>query len=149
MSTQEFHYTTYIRTTPENLWNAISTPEFTKQWWGEGISFDANKGSKWGYNNEKTGGCSMTGEITESQHPKRLVFTWGESKSNAKISSVTFEIEKVDDMVRLNVSHVELDADMAGRISQGWPRVLSSLKSLLESGKALNHPPKNAATCKA
>ena len=72
--------------------------------------------------------------------PKRLVLTWADPANEADVSRVTFEIEPVDDTVRLDVIHGDFKAgsDMVNKVSGGWPRVLSSLKSFLETGKALD-----------
>jgi uncharacterized protein YndB with AHSA1/START domain len=76
----------------------------------------------------------------ESVPPKRLVLTWAEPDNLKDKSRVTFEIEPVEDMVCLRVTHDKLRAGskMAGKVSKGWPRVLSSLKTFLETGKGLN-----------
>jgi uncharacterized protein YndB with AHSA1/START domain len=140
MNTTEFVYTTYIKTTPEKLWKAITTPEFTRQYWVEGIVSDWKKGSTWKH---ATDNYVMGGEVLESDPPRRLVMTWWEPDDGVNIarhSRVAFEIDAIDDMVRLNVIHNNLQPGsvMAGKISVGWPRVLSSLKSLLETGAALD-----------
>jgi uncharacterized protein YndB with AHSA1/START domain len=82
----------------------------------------------------------------ESVPPKRLVLTWAEPGNEADVSRVTFQIEPVEDEVRLDVIHGEFNpgSDMVQRVSGGWPRVLSSLKSFLETGKPLK-----AAVCGA
>ncbi|MDE2259436.1 MAG: SRPBCC family protein [Betaproteobacteria bacterium] len=144
MNSTEFVYTTYIKTTPEKVWAAITNPEFSRQYWTSGIGSDWKKGSKW---QQVSSGVPPTvmvsGEILESSPPKRLVMTWADPANTSDISEpsrVTFEIETIDDMVRLNVIHGNLKTGsiMAGRISMGWPRVLSSMKSFLETGAALN-----------
>ena len=81
--------------------------------------------------------------MLEAEPPRRLVLTWAAPKDKARRdrhSRVTFEIDPVADMVRLTVTHDELEAasEMQRKISEGWPRVLSSLKSLLETGRALD-----------
>jgi uncharacterized protein YndB with AHSA1/START domain len=85
----------------------------------------------------------MVGEILESVPPKRLVLTWAapaDAADAAGHSRVTFEIDAIEDMVRLKVihSHLRAGSEMAQKISAGWPRVLSSMKSFLESGTPLN-----------
>ena len=72
--------------------------------------------------------------------PKRLVLTWVDPDDLKDKSRVTFEIEKVEDMVCLTVTHDKFTAGstMAGKVSKGWPKVLSSLKTFLETGKGLN-----------
>lgn len=144
MNKVEFVYTTYIKATPEKLWNAIINPEFSRQYWVHGIISDWKKGSRWQHlvNNDKSK-VTLAGEILESEPPRRLVMTWADPadiSDRSEHSRVTFEIEPIEDMVRLNVIHGNLKPGsiMAGKISAGWPRVLSSMKSLLETGMALN-----------
>ena len=75
----------------------------------------------------------------ESVPPKRLVLTWADPSDEADISRVTFQIEALDNEVRLDVIHGDFQAgsDMVNKVSGGWPRVLSSMKSFLETGTAL------------
>ncbi len=142
MTKPELIYTTYIRTTPEKLWNAITNPEFARQYWGgnENVS-DWNKGSNWQHvANDATRTVRIVGKVLESVPPKRLVLTWADPANEADVSRVTFEIEPLGDEVRLDVIHGDFKpgSDMVDKVSGGWPRVLSSLKSFLETGKALN-----------
>lgn len=135
----EFVYTTYIRSTPENVWQAITNPEFTRQYWGHGNISDWKKGSTWKHETQD-GQVRIIGQVLESHPPKRLVLTWADPRDTADDSKVTFEIEQIEDMVRLNVVHggFKPGSTMSTKVSVGWPRVLSSLKTYLESGKALN-----------
>ena len=142
MSKQEFVYTIYIRTTPEKLWSAITTPEFTRQYWGgfENIS-DWKKSSAWKHvaDDEKRT-VRIVGEVLESVPPKRLVLSWADPSNSSDSSSVTFEISSIKDLVCLSIFHgnFKADSEMAGKVAIGWPRVLSSLKSFLETGEALD-----------
>ena len=138
----ELVYVTFIRTTPEKLWAAITQPEFTRQYWGNGQNIsDWKTGGQWRHSH---GGTPETvrvvGDVVESAPPKRLVLTWADPAAPTDVSRVSFEIESVEDMVSLTVTHGEFrdGSAMAGRVSWGWPRVLSSLKSFLETGKGLN-----------
>ncbi len=135
-------YTTFIRTTPIKLWAAITKPEFTRQYWaGLANVSDWKKGSPWQH---VTAGekpeIYITGKVLECLPPKRLVLSWADPDDLADKSRVTFEIEAIEDQVCLTVTHGNFKAGstMAGKVSWGWPRVLSSMKSYLETGKGLN-----------
>ncbi len=82
----------------------------------------------------------LVGEVVESMHPKRLVLTWADPANPTDTSRVTYEIEPIEDMVCLTVTHGDFKADskMEDKVRWGWPRVLSSLKSFLETGKGIN-----------
>jgi uncharacterized protein YndB with AHSA1/START domain len=141
MTNPELIYTTYIRTTPEKLWNAIINPEFARQYWGGNANVsDWKPGSQWTHvANDEESTVRVIGKVVECVPPKRLVLTWADPANVADISRVTFEIEPADDEVRLVVIHGDFkaDSDMVTKVSGGWPRVLSSLKSYLETGKGL------------
>ena len=140
MNNPDFVYTTYIKTTPEKVWEAITNPEFARQYWVHVNVSDWKKGSKWQHVSEKDNSILVTGEVLESVPPKLLVLSWASPSDLSDQSRVTFEIEAIEDMVRLNVVHGDFIAGstMATKVIAGWPRVLSSLKSMLETGKALD-----------
>jgi uncharacterized protein YndB with AHSA1/START domain len=133
-------YTTFIRSTPKKTWDAISNPKFARQYWaGMANVSDWKQGSKWEHLNPENE-IWVTGKVLECTPPKRLVLTWADPDDLKDRSRVTFAIEKVGDSVCLTVTHDQFKAGstMAGKVSWGWPRVLSSLKSFLETGKGLN-----------
>jgi uncharacterized protein YndB with AHSA1/START domain len=133
-------YQTFIRSTPKKTWEAITKPEFTRQYWA-GIAnvSDWKRGSKWEHV-AKGNEVWITGKVVESVPAKRLVVTWADPDDLKDKSRVTFAIERIADMVCLTVTHDSFKAGskMAGKVAWGWPRVLSSMKSFLETGKGLN-----------
>ncbi len=142
MKSTQFVYTTYMKTTPEKVWQAITNPEFARQYWGHGNVSDWKKGSPW-YHVEKgksNNEARVCGEVIEVNPPKRLVITWVEPSNKSDQSRVTFEIDSLEDMVRLVVTHDKLveGSDMASKISVGWPLVLSNMKTYLETNKTFN-----------
>jgi uncharacterized protein YndB with AHSA1/START domain len=142
MSDGAFVYTIYIATDPATLWKALVDVEFTRRYWGHDNVSDWKPGSSWEHRRtDASGTVDLVGQVIESDPPRRLVLTWAESADRSRPerhSRVTFEIEQVADMVRLTVTHEALDEEMRRKISAGWPRVLSSLKSLLETGRPLD-----------
>lgn len=144
MTNPDFVYTTYIRSTPEKVWAAITVPEFTRQYWGHENVSDWKRGSQWKHvRNDAERTADIVGEVVEALPPTRLVTTWArpaDAKNPARTSRVTYEIEAVGDMVRLTVTHADFkaDADMAKSVAGGWPLVLASLKSFLETGKGFD-----------
>lgn len=134
----EFVYTTYIQSTPDKVWQAITNPEFARQYWvNENIS-DWKKGSEWKHAANGGKDIKIIGKILESNPPKRLVMTWANPANRADESQVALEISVVEGLVRLDVIHSKLSEDMGRGVSFGWPLVLSSMKSFLETGKAID-----------
>jgi uncharacterized protein YndB with AHSA1/START domain len=142
--TTSFVYVTYIVSTPEKVFEAITRPDVTRRYWGHENVSDWTPGSKWEHirdNDERT--VNIVGEVVESTPPSRLIVTWANASEEADpdaYSRVTFEVEPYNDMVRLTVSHDDLvvGSGMAAGVTKGWPIVLSSLKSLLETGEGLD-----------
>jgi uncharacterized protein YndB with AHSA1/START domain len=136
-----FVYVFYIRSTPEKVFRALTRPEITRRYWVlENVS-DWKRGSAWKHVDGK-GEEYIVGKVLESKPPRRLVISWAfprDAASKAKHSRVAFDIERVAKMVRLTVKHDELapGSSMQRGITEGWPRVLSSLKSFLETGRPL------------
>jgi uncharacterized protein YndB with AHSA1/START domain len=144
MSNETFMYVSYIASTPENVWKALLEGELTRQYWGhENVSeSDWKKGSKWQHiSNDGNRTVRIVGEVLENLPQKRLVLSWADpadAANKARHSRVAIDVETVGDMVRLTVTHDHLEADMLRKIANGWPRVLSSLKSFLETGRPLD-----------
>ena len=144
MNKPQFVYVTYISTTPEKLWNALIDGEMTKQYWGRSRNVsDWGVGSEWIHRDyDDANLVDVIGKVVECVPPRRLVLTWAspaEPADEAKHSLVTFEIEPAFDVVRLTVTHQQLEPDSKRLevIAQGWPAILSSLKTLLETGQPL------------
>ena len=139
-----FVYVTFIRSTPEKVFEAITKPEIARRYWGHENVSDWHPGSKWEHvraNDTRT--VELIGKVIEVVPPTRLVISWANASQAADPAShsrVTFEIEEYEAMVRLTVTHDELEAGsgMAKGVSQGWPAVLSSMKSFLETGSGID-----------
>ena len=157
-----FVYVTYIRTTPEKLWAALTTPEFMKKYWfGMNIETDWEAGSPWKLV-FPDGRVADNGEIIEIEKPKRLILRWrNEFRSELQEEGYTrcvIEIEPADEVVKLTITH-EIDkpgSKLIEAVSIGWPKILSSLKTLLETGTELpaigelpRAPESNATRCRA
>jgi uncharacterized protein YndB with AHSA1/START domain len=130
----------------EKLWGALTKPEFTRAyWWGMWQDCDWQAGSPWRMM-FPDGRIADTGEVAEIDRPRRLVLSWRhECKPELKAegySRATFELEQIGDAVKLTVTH-EIHRDRSKfieAVSNGWPMVLASLKSLFETGEPLTDP---------
>ncbi|MCI4010799.1 SRPBCC family protein [Brevibacterium sp. ZH18] len=148
MSTDEFPdyvYVTYIRAAREDVWDALTNADITPIYWS-GIANVSNwqVGSEWTHckDGDPTGDYDIWGQILESSPPERLVFTFQPAAQPLETqgSIVTYDIEQAGEVVKLTVTHTNLpDKGMLNGISQGWPAILASLKSYLESGEALHY----------
>ena len=145
MAKPEFVYITYIATTPEKLWQALLDGEITRQYWGyRNVSDNWKAGSTWRHERayDDSGMVALVGKVMEFNPPRRLVPTWGvpaDAANEGKHSRVTFDIEPLSDTVRLTITHDQLEpgSEMERRIAEGWPKVLSNLKTLLETEHTL------------
>jgi len=143
MAKSEFVYVIHIRATPEKLWQALTQPEFTRQFFcGTVQESDWKMGAAWRIM-IPDGRVADSGEILEIEPPRRLVLKWrNEFMPELRAegySRMTYEIEQSGSSVKLTVRH-EMDKQRSKfiqSISQGWPPILSSLKSLLETGESL------------
>jgi len=138
-----FAYVSYIRTTPERLWAALTEPGFIKQYWFNcNVETSWKPGSPWLLKYED-GKLADSGEIVEFEPQKRIVIKWqNEWKPEFKaegFSRCVMEIEALEGAVKLSVTHSmeRAQAQFIGAVSGGWPRILSNLKSLLETGEVV------------
>ena len=146
MPRPEFVYVTYIETTPEQLWDALTSSEFSRRYWfGTELRSDFEVGSRIAL--AMNGETTDTGEILKADPPRRLSYTFrhevNEAMRREPATKVTFRLEAFGNLVKLTVTHegfVE-GSQLLGAISRGWPAILSGLKSLLETGKVLTIPP--------
>jgi uncharacterized protein YndB with AHSA1/START domain len=150
MSKPSFVYVTYIRTTPEQLWRALTDGTFTQRYWfGRRIESDWKVGSRVALWHE--GKLSDSGEVLEFDPPRRLSYSFRvefvEELRKEGPSHVTFEIEKLGAHVKLTLTHdrFEPGSKVLEGISTGWPAILSSLKSLLETGQTIDLAPRAKA----
>ncbi|MDF2367451.1 SRPBCC family protein [Sneathiella sp.] len=139
-----FVYVTFIRATPEKIFEAITRPEVAARYWGHENVSDWKVGSRWEHiRADAEREVKLAGDVVEIDPPKKLVISWANQSdydNRDKHSRVTFDLVPYEDMVRLTVTHDELEAGsgMAIGISKGWPLVLSSLKSYLETDEAID-----------
>jgi uncharacterized protein YndB with AHSA1/START domain len=146
MRKPEFVYVTYIETTPEKLWEALTSSEFSKRYW-----FNTELESDWKVGSPfalvMDGTTTDVGKILEVDRPRRLSYTFhhvlSEAARKERPTRVTFNLEPHGKLVKLTLTHEDFEQGsvILDGISQGWPAILSSLKSMLESGTALAIPP--------
>jgi uncharacterized protein YndB with AHSA1/START domain len=144
MDKPEFVYVTYIQTTPEKLWEALTTGEVTKQYWyGRRIESDWKVNSPVRFFDGDTDTLTDSGIVLEYDPPRRLSYTFryelAEEARWQAYSRVTFTLEsQAEGMVKLTLIHDQLpDEQAANEFREGWAPILSSLKTLLETGKPL------------
>jgi uncharacterized protein YndB with AHSA1/START domain len=147
MARSTFVYVTYIQTTQQKLWSALTDAEFMKQYWfGTHCESQWTPGSSWKHLSGD-GQVLDAGEIIEAEPPRRLVIRWQnqhmpELRAEGE-SQCTMELEPSGTAVKLSITHaIERDpSKLITAVSGGWPKVISNLKSLLETGSAvLQHP---------
>ncbi|AKU15055.1 ArsR/SmtB family transcription factor [Luteipulveratus mongoliensis] len=161
MTTNAFAYTTYIRSTPEKVWRALTEPAFTKRYWGAELKSDWTPGAPIGWTRQGTEFSPDDSQqvVLEADPYRVLAYTWHaitpefakvigvDEEERARLdgesrSKVRFEIEDQGELVQLRVLHDGFDesSSILPGISEGWPAILSSLKTLLETGEVLPEP---------
>lgn len=153
METTDFVYTTYIRTTPEKLWEALTSGDFSeKYWFGFRIELELKAGGKVRIlppkGLEEHG--DHAGEVLECEPNRKLVYTWNQkdtpeiAQKRQSLSRVTYELTPAGPQVRLRLIHENLlpddvvkDPNTFRGVNNGWPAIISSLKTLLETGEPI------------
>jgi uncharacterized protein YndB with AHSA1/START domain/DNA-binding transcriptional ArsR family regulator len=160
MSATEFVYTTYINTTPERLWTALTDPAFTERYWGARFDSDWTAGARLTWEENGVTIADPAQVVVESEPYRRLAYTWHtftpewakahdigpdvfDAIAKERRSTVTFDIEQTGQVVKLTVVHggFEPGSKVLEMISGGWPHLLSDLKTLLETGETLPTTP--------
>jgi uncharacterized protein YndB with AHSA1/START domain len=137
-------YTIYIASTPEKVWEALTSAEFSRQYFfGNAVEVEQKIGGAY-IVRTPDGALHISGEVIACEPPRKLTVTfnvnWPELIEKLGPTLVTYEIEQTGDAVRLTMSEAHdrpLSDDVLSGGRQGWPAILSSLKSLLETGKPL------------
>jgi uncharacterized protein YndB with AHSA1/START domain len=145
MGKPEFVYVSYIETTPAKLWEALTSSEFSKRyWWDTSVVSDWKVGSP--FSLVLNGKTTDVGEILEADPPRRLCYSFrhilNEAARNERPSRVTFVLEPHGKLVKLTLIHEDFaeNSVILDGISKGWPAIMSSLKSMLETGQPLIIP---------
>jgi DNA-binding transcriptional ArsR family regulator/uncharacterized protein YndB with AHSA1/START domain len=151
-----FVYTTYIKTTPERLWEALTDPAFTKRYWGVSLVSDWRAGATVTWELEGVTMADDAQRVLVADRPHRLSYTWHRitpefvaafpdeqdwlaQAAEERLSKVTFDLEPTGDLVKLTLTHDDFDPGsvVLTGVSEGWPPILASLKTLLETGEPL------------
>jgi uncharacterized protein YndB with AHSA1/START domain len=143
MAESQFVYVTFIRTTAEKLWRALLEPEFTRQFWMNTTQeSDWKPGASWRIV-KPDGGTADGGEVVEIEPYRKLVLKWQNrlfpEMTAEGYSRMTYDLEQKGEMVKLTVTHQmeKSESKFIKAVSGGWPMILASLKSLLETGESL------------
>jgi uncharacterized protein YndB with AHSA1/START domain len=146
MRKPEFVYVTYIETTPEKLWEALTSSEFSKRYWfNTELKTDWKIGSPFAL--VMNGTTTDDGEVLEFDRPRRLSYTFkhvlNDEMRSERPSKVVFVLEPHGKLVKLTLTHEGFaeGSKLLDGISKGWPAILAGLKSMLETGNALTIPP--------
>jgi uncharacterized protein YndB with AHSA1/START domain len=143
----KFVYVTFIKTTPQKLWDALTKPEFQKIYFFGTIQESTfKKGAPWRMVGADSGKTFDSGEILESDPPNKLVIKWRNEwmpEMNAEgYGRCTIEVAQAIGSVKLTITHEHEreNSKLIAGVSGGWPQIISSLKSYLETGEAMERP---------
>ena len=142
MSKPDYIYVVYIQAPCEKVWDALIDPEMNKEYWGRHCNVsDWKVGSRWQHADyDDRTQVRVAGTVIESNRPHRRVLSWARPEhldDPDQVSKVTFTIEQQFGSSKLTVIHSDLDDEMLRAVSGGWPPILSSLKTLLETGASM------------
>ena len=145
MADLTYKYVTYIESSAEKVWEALTDPDITAEYWGHRNESDWEEGSPWQHTrSDGSEIADVVGTVVESKPPHRLVTTWADPSAGDEAADdlVTFEIEEHGSIVRLAVTHQNLANETErDQAADGWSAVMANLKTLLESGKVLSKVP--------
>ncbi|MFL5298220.1 MAG: SRPBCC family protein [Phenylobacterium sp.] len=142
MTKHTYVYVTYILSTPEKVWKALTDQAISASYWGRENVSDWKVGSEWQHRLPGKS-ADVIGEVLESDPPRRLVTTWEVPSDRGNPDTTNrcvFDIEDAGGKVKLTVTHSDLGDKALKDISGGWPAVLSNLKTLLETGRTIPDP---------
>jgi len=148
MTSESTVYVTYIASTPDRVWEALTSSQFTSQYFfGRRVESDWEVGASW-LMRKPDGVVDVQGIVRESNRPHRLVVTWNVTGlpdlKDLPECIVSYEIEQIGDgVVRLTMTEAHptpIPAYLLEGGRKGWPMILSGLKSLLETGRSLAIP---------
>ena len=137
----DFVFSTYIKTTPEKLWEALTNPELTRQYYyGGRVQAELRGGGNFSYLDPQ-GEINLHGEVLELDPPRRLLTTFRATwaAEGAEQTRVLYEIEPMGEVCKFTMTHFDYEKSKAG-VEEGWPIILSGLKTLLETGQPLDIP---------
>ena len=153
MSNADFVYMTVIAAPPEQVWQGLTTAEFTEQYWhATRVRSEFTPGATIEFLNPD-GSAGVAGEILTADRPSELSYTWrflrNPEAAGDPASRVTFKLEAIDAGTRLTVVHDQLAEGSATEtmVSFGWPHVIAGLKTLLETGRAVDFTAPDEADC--
>lgn len=139
----DFVYSIFIRADIRTVWNALTDRELTRRYWGHDNVSDWSAGAPWEHvRSDGSGTVDVRGRIIEMSPPERMVWSWSfdpDAAQPEKCSRVTFELTELGPDTRLTAIHSELEpgSEMDIGVREGWPAVLSNLKTVLETGEVL------------